>query len=41
MKPDEAASRQTIRFSLGPQNTPADVSAALEATCRATMALRS
>jgi cysteine desulfurase len=41
MKPESAASRQMIRFSLGPQNTPAEVSAALEATCRATAALRS
>jgi cysteine desulfurase len=41
MKPESTASRQMIRFSLGPENTPADVSAALQATCRATVALRS
>jgi cysteine desulfurase len=40
MKPDTGASRQTIRFSLGPGNTEAEVQAALRAVTAAVAALR-
>ena len=40
MKPDTGASRQTIRFSLGPKTTDADVQAALRAMVAAVTALR-
>ena len=41
MKPESAASRQMIRFSLGPANTVAEVKAALNAIERAVRMLRS
>jgi cysteine desulfurase len=41
MKPDSAASRQMIRFSLGPENTDLEVKAALNAIERAVRMLRS
>lgn len=41
MKPDSTASRQMIRFSLGWENTKADVEAALNAVERAARMLRS
>jgi cysteine desulfurase len=40
MKPDSTASRQMIRFSFGPETTPAEVKAALCAIQRAVKALR-
>jgi hypothetical protein len=40
MKPESAASRQMIRFSLDAVNTAADVQSALTATKRATELLR-
>lgn len=40
MKPESAASRQMIRFSLGLENTAADVKAALPAIARAVKMLR-
>ena len=41
MKPESAASRQMIRFSLGLENTATDVKAALSAIARAVSMLRS
>ena len=41
MKPESAASRQMIRFSLGPANTVSEVKAALNAIERAVRMLRS
>jgi len=41
MKPDTGAARQAIRFSLGYENTAADVERALQATQNAVQALRS
>lgn len=39
MKPDTGASRQMVRFSLAPANSPSDVQAGVEAVKRATQAL--
>jgi cysteine desulfurase len=41
MKPESAASRQMIRFSLGPANTSAEIKSALSAVQRAVAMLRS
>jgi cysteine sulfinate desulfinase/cysteine desulfurase-like protein len=40
MKPESAASRQMIRFSLGLENTDIEVKAALDAIARAVKMLR-
>ncbi len=40
MKPDSAASRQMVRFSLDPANTMGDIKQALTVLGRAAMTLR-
>ncbi len=40
MKPDSAAARQMIRFSLGPENTPQEIETTLAAVRRAVNSLR-